>query len=150
MKTISAVAALAIVGLVACQDATQPPVDDTSTLAVTASGTKKYWFSDYFPLIPGLYGIKTYEFTVGQTGQFTSQVVGTETVQYSTGAITGTRITFGGGILGGLGLFQFFGVRRGSCRLSGHFKIECHPRLVVNWCIHQDYPTFHSAKFMMG
>ena len=108
MKTISAVAALAIVGLVACQDATQPPMDDTSMLAVTASGnpfigswknTKKYWFSDYFPLIPGLYGIKTYEYTVGQTGQFTSQVVGTETVQYSTGAITGTRITFLGGTL---------------------------------------------------
>jgi len=108
MKTISAVAALAIVGLVACQDATQPPVDDTSTLAVTASGTKKYWFSDYFPLIPGLYGIKTYEFTVGQTGQFTSQVVGTETVQYSTGAITGTRITFLGGILGGTGTLSVF------------------------------------------
>ena len=29
---------------------------------------KEYWFSDYMPLIPGLYGIKTYETTVGGSG----------------------------------------------------------------------------------
>jgi hypothetical protein len=72
---------------------TDDPLEQGSLEKKTA---KEYWFSDYFPLNPYLYGIKTYELTVGGSGQFTSEIVGTEIVPYTSGAIEGVKVDFGG------------------------------------------------------
>lgn len=56
---------------------------------------KEYWLSDYMPLIPQLYGVRTFETTFGTQEQFTSQIVGTELIPYQTGALLGTIIRVG-------------------------------------------------------
>lgn len=56
---------------------------------------KEYWFADYMPLNPGLYGIKTYETTIGGSGRFTSMIVGPVTIPYTSGAVTGVKILWG-------------------------------------------------------
>jgi len=50
-------------------------------------------FPDYFPVDPEEHGIKTFEFTYGLSGQYTSEIIGTETVPYTTGDITGVKIS---------------------------------------------------------
>jgi regulation of enolase protein 1 (concanavalin A-like superfamily) len=49
-------------------------------------------FPDYLPLDPVRYGVKTFEWTFGQSGQYTSEIIGTETVPYKSGPITGVKI----------------------------------------------------------
>jgi hypothetical protein len=53
--------------------------------------TRGFAFSDYLPLVPGLYGIKTY--ATGD-GPITSQIVGPETAPYQP-PITGVKMTLG-------------------------------------------------------
>jgi len=50
-------------------------------------------FTDYLPVDPKGYGIKTFEWTYGQSGQYTSEIIGTEVVPYTSGAITGAKIS---------------------------------------------------------
>ncbi len=50
-------------------------------------------FPDYFPLDPVGYGVRTYEWTFGPSGQYTSEITGTETVPYICGEISGVKIT---------------------------------------------------------
>ncbi|MBN2373301.1 hypothetical protein JXL19_05915, partial [bacterium] len=50
-------------------------------------------FSRYLPTDPKEYGQKTFEYTYGGTGQFTSEIIGIETVPYTYGEITGAKIT---------------------------------------------------------
>ncbi len=50
-------------------------------------------FPDYLPVDPEEHGIKTFEFTYGLSGQFTSEIIGTETVPYTSGGITGVKIS---------------------------------------------------------
>jgi hypothetical protein len=49
-------------------------------------------FSDYFPLDPASHGFKTFEWTYGDTGTYSSYISGTLTVPYTSGAIEGTGI----------------------------------------------------------
>lgn len=56
---------------------------------------KEYWYSDYIPLIPQLYGVRTFETTFGTPEQYTSQIVGTELIRYQTGDLLGTIVRFG-------------------------------------------------------
>lgn len=98
-KLISLIFIILLIGIITdCTNKTPegPEVKESSTQArLEKKPIKEYWFSDYFPLNPKLYGIKTYELTVGGTGQFTSKIVGTEIIPYTTGAITGVKIAFG-------------------------------------------------------
>ena len=50
------------------------------------------WFPDYMPLDPNEYGIKTFEWVYGQTGEYTSRIGGSDTVPYLSGPITGVQI----------------------------------------------------------
>jgi hypothetical protein len=50
------------------------------------------WFADYMPLDPNEYGIKTFEWVYGRTGEYTSRIGGTETVTYLSGSIIGVQI----------------------------------------------------------
>ena len=86
-----------------CTDTIITP-EGLEEIGITKSGQlsknpiKEYWVSDYMPLIPGLYGIKTYEVTWAEEGegeQFTSKIIGTETIPYTSGAITGVKIAWG-------------------------------------------------------
>jgi hypothetical protein len=63
-------------------------------IELASSPVKEYWFADYMPLVVGLYGVKTYA-GGEEPGLFTSEIVGTETVPYSTGPMTGVKISFG-------------------------------------------------------
>jgi hypothetical protein len=63
-------------------------------LELARSPIKEYWFADYMPLVPGSYGIKTYA-GEEESDFFTSKIVGTETVPYSTGPVTGVKMSFG-------------------------------------------------------
>lgn len=49
-------------------------------------------FSDYFPLDPASHGFKTFQWTYGETGTYSSYISGTLTVPYTSGAIEGTGI----------------------------------------------------------
>jgi hypothetical protein len=49
-------------------------------------------FTDYFPLDPASYGVKTFQWVYGRTGSFQSYISGTLTVPYTSGAIEGTGI----------------------------------------------------------
>jgi hypothetical protein len=73
-------------------------IEITKSVQISENPIKEYWFSDYMPLIPGLYGIKTYETTLGdeedEGEQFTSKIVGTYTIPYTSGAITGVKISW--------------------------------------------------------
>lgn len=74
-------------------------IEITKSVQISEKPIKEYWFSDYMPLIPGLYGIKTYETTVGdeedEGEQFTSRILGTYTIPYKSGVITGVKIFWG-------------------------------------------------------
>ncbi|MCY1723500.1 hypothetical protein OU798_24325 [Prolixibacteraceae bacterium Z1-6] len=71
-------------------------IDFTKSAQLSEKPIVEYWFSDYMPLIPVLYGIKTYETTVGDEGErFTSKIVGNYTIPYTSGAITGVKIFWG-------------------------------------------------------
>jgi hypothetical protein len=50
-------------------------------------------FPDYFPVDPEGHGIKTFQFTYGLSGQYTSEIIGTETVPYTSGDIPGVKIS---------------------------------------------------------
>jgi len=49
-------------------------------------------FSDYFPLDPAVHGYKTFQWTYGNTGTYSSYISGTLTVPYTSGDIVGTGI----------------------------------------------------------
>jgi len=55
-------------------------------------------FPDYVPLTPAKHGVKTFEWTYDNVGQFTSQLGATQTIHYGDGTtLAGTEITnFGG------------------------------------------------------
>jgi hypothetical protein len=101
MKTSLRLAVIVVLmGLLAdCTDKgpAEPEFNDALTGAVLESAApKKYWAADYFtPLVAQRYGLRTFEFTVGDPGTFTSSIVGTHTVPYLTGAMTGTIVMFG-------------------------------------------------------
>jgi hypothetical protein len=65
------------------------------TLIITlgANQARAIHFPDYFPVDPVEHGMKTFEFAYGLTGQYTSQIMGTETVPYTPGHITGVEIS---------------------------------------------------------
>jgi hypothetical protein len=72
----------------------EPITDDPlAQVSLEKKTAKEYWFSDYLTLNPYLYGIKTYNMTFGGTGQFTSEVIGTEIIPYQSGDIIGTRVS---------------------------------------------------------
>ena len=58
-----------------------------------ADTTYAEMFPDYFPVTPEGHGIKTFEWTFGLSGQYTSEIIGTEFVPYTSKAITGTIIS---------------------------------------------------------
>ena len=69
---------------------------------------------DYFPVDPAEHGVKTFMYTYGLSGQYTSEIIGTETVPYTSGDITGVKISnftqTGTGIIYNDGLnFKFLG-----------------------------------------
>ena len=49
-------------------------------------------FPDYFPLDPAVHGLKTFQYTYGETGTFQSYISGTLTVPYTSGPIEGAGI----------------------------------------------------------
>ncbi len=51
------------------------------------------FFPDYMPLDPSEHGVKTFTWTYGQTGQYTSVIGADETVPYGSGPLTGATIT---------------------------------------------------------
>ena len=51
-------------------------------------------FADYMPLTPAQHGVKTFEWTYGRSGQFTSWIAGTKVIHYGDGtSLTGIEIT---------------------------------------------------------
>jgi hypothetical protein len=56
-------------------------------------GQKVVSLPDYFPTDASVYGTRTLRWTFGKTGEFTSEIIGSVTVPYKTGAITGARYT---------------------------------------------------------
>jgi len=51
-------------------------------------------FADYMPITPAEHGVKTFEWTYGPVGQFTSQIVGSKAVHYGDGTtLIGTEVT---------------------------------------------------------
>jgi len=67
----------------------------TIALIITlgANETRAVHFPDYFPVDPVGHDIKTFKWTYGQSGQFTSEIIGTETVPYTSGAIPAVKIS---------------------------------------------------------
>lgn len=68
------------------------------TLIITLWATQAYavqtiQFTDYLPLDPVEYGIRTYEYTFGPSGQYSTKIIGTETVPYTSGEITGVKVS---------------------------------------------------------
>ena len=59
------------------------------------SWERAVWFPDYMPLSASDHGIKTFVWTYGKTGEFTSQINGPVTIAYRNGIspLTGVRIT---------------------------------------------------------
>jgi PKD repeat protein len=49
-------------------------------------------FGEYFPIDPSKFGIKTYQWTFGKTGQFTHRIEGYVTVPYISGDISGVKL----------------------------------------------------------
>jgi hypothetical protein len=49
-------------------------------------------FPDYFPLDPAVHGVKTFQWTYGGTGTYSSYISGTLTVPYASGDIEGTGV----------------------------------------------------------
>jgi len=102
-KLINLIIVILLSGIITnCTDTIITPegleeIEITKSVQISEKPIKEYWFSDYMPLIPGLYGIKTYETTEGE--QFTSKIAGTYTIPYKSGAITGVKISFGDAIL---------------------------------------------------
>jgi hypothetical protein len=102
MKNVTrlVVAILVICFITTCNYKTpeEPEAIDGSKLAqLEKKPIKEYWFSDYLPLIPNLYGIRTLKRTIGTPGTLVSKIIGTETVQYQTGDLVGTIIRLAGG-----------------------------------------------------
>ena len=81
--------------LVFCPSSCDSPVVEPETLTLASEAqfstqpVKEVSFPDYVPLIPGLYGTKTY---LIEGGSITSQIVGAESVPY-TPPITGIKMT---------------------------------------------------------
>ncbi|MGA1795763.1 MAG: Kelch repeat-containing protein [bacterium] len=50
-------------------------------------------FADYMPIDPKKYGVKTFKWTLGNDGQFSSRIEGIETVSYVSGEISGATIS---------------------------------------------------------
>ena len=51
------------------------------------------FFPDYMPLDSNEYGVKTFEWTYGGTGEYTSAIGGDETVPYESGPVSGVTLT---------------------------------------------------------
>jgi hypothetical protein len=87
-------------------------------------------FAEYFPVVPQNFGIKTYEWTFGQSGQVTSSIEGVETVPYSSGDISGSIISnwtdLGSGIVSNDGVnVKYLGV--GDYYISTDCALTDHP-----------------------
>ena len=67
------------------------PVVHFDDIRVTAGSN--VFFPDYMPLDPNEHGVKTFEWTYGRTGKYTSEIGGDETVPYGSGPVTGATIT---------------------------------------------------------
>jgi len=50
-------------------------------------------FSSYFPTDPNKFCTKTYNWTYGKTGQYTSKIEGFESTPYASGKITGVKVS---------------------------------------------------------
>ena len=69
--------------------------DSLKGVASKGRPPKEYWAADYWtPLVAQRYGLRTFEWTLGEPGTFTSSIVGNHTVPYLTGAMTGTIVWF--------------------------------------------------------
>jgi hypothetical protein len=62
-------------------------------LLVLAKALAPVSLPDYMPITPQEHGIKTFTWTHGRTGEYTSRIEGFETVPYTSGPITGVQIT---------------------------------------------------------
>jgi len=67
------------------------PVVYFDDIVVTAGSN--VFFPDYMPLNKSEHGVKTFEWTYGQTGIYTSEIGSDETVPYDSGPVTGATIT---------------------------------------------------------
>jgi hypothetical protein len=50
-------------------------------------------FPLYLPVDPEVYGHRVFRYTLGNTGEFTSEIVGAVTVPYQSGTVTGVKVT---------------------------------------------------------
>jgi len=62
-------------------------------LVLSASSVGAVSFPDYFPIGAASHGKKTFQWTYGGSGSYTSQIGSTESVPYTSGHIVGTYIT---------------------------------------------------------
>lgn len=67
------------------------PVVHFDDVLVTARSN--VFFPDYMPLDPNEHGVKTFEWTYGETGEYTSAIGGAETVPYGSRPVKGPTIT---------------------------------------------------------
>ncbi len=58
----------------------------------TASGQETAFVPDYLPTDPAEYCSKTYEWTFGRSGQFIGEIIGTMTVPYTSGSLSGALL----------------------------------------------------------
>lgn len=64
------------------------------TLWATPRASGQVLFADYMPITLAQYGVRTFEWTYGGSGGFSSQVAGTKVIHYGDGTrLTGTEIT---------------------------------------------------------
>jgi len=87
-------------------------------------------FAEYFPVVPQKFGIKTYEWTFGQSGQVTSSIEGVEIVPYLSGGISGSIISnfcdIGSGLVSNDGInVKYLGV--GDYYMSTDCALTDHP-----------------------
>lgn len=82
---------VAVSVLAACE---RPPTASTAPDASISAPAKvkEYWVSEFASPNPAAYGSRTFQ---SEDGRFTSRILGTETVEYTTGALTGVKIGFG-------------------------------------------------------
>lgn len=55
--------------------------------------TMPIFFANYLPTDPNLHCLKTFSWTYGKTGQYTSKIEGFEKIPYNSGQITGVKIS---------------------------------------------------------
>lgn len=97
-KSIGLVVSILLAGSASSCNYISPEQPDTTGAAtevqLATNPMKQYWVGKYWSPNPRAYGVRTYEWLDSEE-QFTSMIVGTETVPYQTGAITGVKMIFG-------------------------------------------------------